>query len=75
MANVFIKNVDAEAYRLAKAIAAKEDKKIGQVVSESLRLLARERKQKKGFAALTPVNLGKGTENLSMQIDEILYGD
>ncbi|MEK6924343.1 MAG: hypothetical protein AABW54_03840 [Candidatus Micrarchaeota archaeon] len=74
MVNVFVKNVDDGAYRLAKVIAAREDKPIGRVVSESILLLA-QRARKKGLAAVKPVDFGPGTEKLSQSIDEILYGD
>jgi len=74
LVDVFIKNVDKEAYKLAKMLAAREEKKIGEVISESVFLLAGQKK-KKGFAALKPTDFGPGTEHLSTQIDEILYGE
>ncbi|HEV8289671.1 MAG TPA: hypothetical protein VGQ00_01820 [Candidatus Norongarragalinales archaeon] len=73
MVNVFIKNVDKDAYKMAKMIAAREERNIGQIVSESLRLLATTKKKKKGLLSIKPVSWGKGTEKLSQQIDEILY--
>lgn len=33
-----------------------------------------KRKRKRGLRLVKPVELGKGTENLSREIDEILYG-
>ncbi len=72
MVDVFIKNVDKQAYKLAKMIAAKDEKNIGQVVSESIFSFAKKPK-KKGLAGITPVDFGPGTEKLSMEIDDILY--
>ncbi len=74
LVDVFIKNVDKNAYKLAKVIAARDEKKIGEVVSESLFLLVKQ-KRKKGLSGIKPVDFGPGTENLSTSIDEILYGD
>jgi hypothetical protein len=74
VADVFIKNIDEKAYRLAKILAAEEDKRVGEVVAQSILLYARQN-EKKGLKAIKPVSLGKGTEKLSGRIDEILYGD
>ena len=73
MATVCIKNMDEKAYEVARMFAVKEGKNVGEVISEALMLLTRV-KRKKGFAALKPLNFGKGTEKLSLGIDEILYG-
>ena len=74
MTNVFVKNVDKQAYKMAKMIAVKEEKTIGEVISESLLLLARQSK-KKGLSKVKPVDFGPGTKDLSTSIDDILYGE
>jgi hypothetical protein len=74
MVDVLIKNVDEAAYKTAKMLALKNEKRVGEVVSEAIVFLARQR-EKKGLRGVRPVRLGKGTERLSMEIDEILYGD
>ena len=74
MVNVLIKNVDEKAYKTAKILAVKDDKNVGAVVSQAIFLLARQN-EKRGLGAAKPLHLGKGTEHLSQEIDEILYGE
>ncbi|HIH20103.1 TPA: hypothetical protein HA244_02440 [Candidatus Micrarchaeota archaeon] len=72
MVNVLIKNVDEKAYKAAKMLAGREDKNIGEVVSQAIFLFASQM-ERKGLLAVKPVDFGKGTENLSREIDKILY--
>jgi len=72
MVNVLIKNVDEKAYKAAKMLAVREDKNIGEVVSQAIFLFASQM-ERKGLLAVKPVDFGKGTENLSREIDKILY--
>lgn len=73
MVDVFVKNMDKTAYKLAKMLAAQQEKKVGQVLSESVFLFA-QKKAKGGFGVLVAADFGAGTEDLSQRIDEILYG-
>lgn len=72
-----IKNMDKDSYKLVKMLAVKEEKPVGEVMSEAVRFFFREKnaKKKKGFRHLPIIDLGPGTENLSMEIDDILYGE
>ena len=72
--NVLIKNVDVRAYKAARLLAIRNDKNVGEIVSEAIVLLTRQG-EKRGLAAAKPLHLGRGTEKLSQEIDEILYGD
>lgn len=72
MVNVLIKNVDERAYKKAKMLAVREERKVGEVVSEAIFLLAREH-EKPGLGVAKPVSLGKGSELFSKEIDEFLY--
>ena len=73
MVNVYIRNMDGEAYVRAKMLAVRLGKTVGEVVSDSIRAFQTNPK-KKGLGAVKSVDLGAGTENLSSSIDEILYG-
>ncbi|OIO26750.1 hypothetical protein AUJ14_01260 [Candidatus Micrarchaeota archaeon CG1_02_55_22] len=73
--NVFIKNMDANAYKTAKMLAVKEDKRIGEIFSESIMLLARKPKLKRSLNNIKPFDFGPGTEDLSQRIDEIMMED
>ena len=72
---MLIKNVDKEAYKLAKMLSVKEEKPVGQVISEAIGVLLEKKKEKKrGFQHLPVFDLGPSSENLSQEIDDILYG-
>ncbi len=74
MANVLIKNINPIAYKKAKIFAVKQEKNVGEVVTEAI-LFYLSKKRKKGLAGLKPMHFGQGTENLSTNIDEILDED
>lgn len=71
-----IRNLDDEAYRAAKARAALEGRPVGEVVSEAIRAyVARPPPgRKRSVRTWKPEDFGKGTERLSEEIDEVLYG-
>ncbi|MFH1200408.1 MAG: hypothetical protein V1708_05040 [Candidatus Micrarchaeota archaeon] len=73
-----IRGIDAMVYREAKAEAARRSMPIGKAVSEALRMWlgaaqTRFRKRKKPFY-IKPMRYGAGTENLSKEVDKVLYG-
>ena len=70
--DVLIKNMDEKAYKKAKILAVEEEKNVGEIVSRAIFLLASQ-KERRGLLAVKPVDFGKGTENLSKEIDKILY--
>ncbi|HEX9709509.1 MAG TPA: hypothetical protein VGB42_06035 [Candidatus Thermoplasmatota archaeon] len=72
-----IRSLDEDAYRRLKARAAAEGKTIGEAMNEAMRDWASQALavEKRGsILDLKPVSLGKGSERLSEQIDEIVYG-
>jgi hypothetical protein len=71
--NVFIKNMDKGDYKLAKMLAARDEKTVAEILGAGIRVYARQPK-KLGLNAIKPVSFGKGTEKLSQQVDEILDG-
>ncbi|MDX2181911.1 MAG: hypothetical protein SFV18_20120 [Bryobacteraceae bacterium] len=73
-----IRNLDPEAFRELKARAVRDGKTIGEAVSEAIRSYnsnGNGRKKKTLMELWTPIDLGPGTENLSMEIDKVLYGE
>ncbi len=73
--NVLIKNVDENAYKLAKMLAIRDGKPVGKIVSESIRALAEKRKNRKGrLSDLPALDFGAENAHLSEHIDDILYG-
>ncbi len=72
-----IRNLDEAAYRALKARAALAGKTIGEVVNEAIRAyLARPPAENKlgSLAALRPEEYPEGNEELSLQIDRVVYG-
>lgn len=77
MTDVTFRKVDEEILRNFKAEAVRENKTFGEALVEALKLwLEHKLPMRKKMAKLTdikPVDFGPGTENLSKQIDEMLY--
>lgn len=75
MVDVFIRNVDEQAFRKLKARAAEHGHSLGHEVAE----LLENKAEKKGGAAawlshLRTVKLGKKAKNITERIDEIASG-
>jgi|GEM_PF-893968 len=72
-----IRNLDPQAFRELKARAVREGKTIGEAVNEAIRqynLLGGVRR--KTLSELyPPFPFPPGNENLSLEIDEVLYGE
>lgn len=72
-----IRNLDEAAYRALKARAALAGRTVGDVLNEAIRAwLARPGPGAKSASLfdLVPEDYGEGTEALSEQIDDIVYG-
>ncbi len=72
-----IRNIDTDTYRRMKARAALVGRTIGDVLNDAMRLyLAQpEVREKRGsLRDLQPERYPEGTERLSDQIDNIVYG-
>lgn len=70
-----IRNLDDDAYRALKAKAALEGKSVGEALNEAIRAyVGRPRGKKHSLRDIKPVDFGPGTERLSEEIDDILYG-
>ena len=76
--DVTFRKVDEAALRNFKVEAVRENKSFGEAVAEAMRLWVDHKKftqQKKiKLSDSKPVDFGPGTENLSQEIDKILYG-
>ena len=76
--NTTIRGVDEAIFRKFKAKAAEEGMKIGEAVTQALESWVKEREHAKKRASLREIECydwGKGTEKVSSQIDQILYGE
>jgi len=73
-----IRNLDDSAYRALKSRAALEGKTIGQALNEAIRAyLARSAPppKRRSLRELVPQEYAEGTEQLSAEIDRVVYGD
>lgn len=74
MTQVSIRDVDVGLFRDFKAKAVKEGLNVGKALNMAMNQWLMQNKYRNNFLKLKPVDLGKGTENLSQDIDKILYG-
>ncbi len=73
---VTIKEVDEHAFQELKAEAARDKMTIGSALNVAIaNWLWTKRKTKANLKDLKPVKWGPGTERLSEQVDEVLYGE
>ena len=73
---ITVKEIDEDSFKELKAFAAKGKITIGAALTLAIKkLLSQTRKKRKDLAELAPINWGPGTEHLSEQIDEVIYGD
>ena len=69
-----IKEVDKDIFREFKSQSVKENTKVGEALTLAMKLwLDKKRKPKLNLLDLKPWDWGKGTENLSQEIDKVLY--
>ena len=75
--NITIRGLDEAVFRRFKAKAVEEGLKIGEAVTQAMKLWIRERsiKPKGSLLDIKPFNWGEGTERVSIEIDQILYGE
>jgi hypothetical protein len=77
MGNVItIRDIDQEVFRDFKAFAIKRKMKLGAAMTLALLKFKSDFQTKKGrLTSFKPFHGGKGTEQSSELIDEILYGE
>lgn len=74
-----VRDVDEEVFRKFRALTVEEKMKLGEALTLAMKRMIQEKKKerKEGNTKLLlevkPFDFGKGTENLSEEIDDILY--
>lgn len=68
-----VRDVDENVFREFKARAVKEKFNVGKALTLAMKNWAEKRTPKKNFLALKPTDWGEGTENISQEIDKVLY--
>lgn len=73
---ITVRDVDQEVFREFKAEAIKQGLTLGSALTIVMEKFRKELGKKKlNFTSLKPVPWGKGTERVSEQVDQILYGE
>lgn len=75
--DITIRNLDERTYRALKARAALTGRSIGETLSEAIRVyLARpgHHLRTSSLADPRPLAFPEGTEELSREVDEVVYG-
>jgi len=73
-----VRNLNPEAYRSLRARAVLEGRTVGEVITDAIRLyLARVQPEShtSTLRVLRPEPYPEGSENLSMEIDRVAYGE
>ena len=77
--NITIRGVDERVFREFKAEAVRDGTAIGKAVTRAMKtwlnIKEKEGRPGKSLLDLTPFDWGDGTENSSMEVDQILYGE
>ena len=73
MGIIAIRDVDQDTFQEFKATAVRRGLKIGQALTLAMENFMSQQKRGK-FTSLKPTDWGKGTENISQEVDKILYG-
>jgi plasmid stability protein len=72
-----LKNLDDQAFEAIRSRAATEGRAVEDLVNDALRLYLRRlapRARMRSLAELQPERYPEGNENLSREIDEVVYG-
>ena len=73
---ITVRDVDSEVFREFKAEAVKRGLTIGSALTLAMEKFRSElNKKRPPFTVLKPVAWGKGTEQVSEEVDKILYGE
>ena len=75
--NLSVRNVDEETVRRFKAKAAAKNLNMGKALTLAMRDWIESKKGEKiqNLLDIEPIDWGPGSENSSMEVDKILYGE
>ncbi|MBS3140445.1 hypothetical protein J4479_05590 [Candidatus Woesearchaeota archaeon] len=71
---ITVRDVDSDAFKEFKAEAIKRGLTLGAALTIAIEKFNSEKKPKLKFSDWKATSWGKGTEHLSEEVDEILYG-
>ena len=71
---VTIRDVDEDTFKDLKAFAAQNDLNLAGALNMAVSSYLSSNRKIKKFTSFKPIKGGKGTEHVSEQVDEIMYG-
>jgi hypothetical protein len=74
MGQITVRDVDQEVFREFKADATKQGLTLGKALTLAMKTFHMKTSKTKKFSSLKPIYWGEGTEQVSENVDEILYG-
>lgn len=72
---ITVREVNQEVFREFKAEATRQGLTIGTALTLAMEKFRNELGKKQDFTLWQPTSWGEGTEKISQEIDEILYGE
>lgn len=75
--NITVRGLDEAVFRRFKAKAVEEGMKLGEALTQAMEMWIKQKSTGKKIRLLEiePLDWGKGTEKISIEIDRILYGE
>ncbi|MBS7635655.1 hypothetical protein KEJ34_09320 [Candidatus Bathyarchaeota archaeon] len=75
--NITIRGLNEEVFRRFKAKAVEEGMKLGEAFTQAMEMWIRQREteHRTSLLEIKPFDWGEGTERVSIEIDQILYGE
>ena len=75
--NITVRDLDEVVFKRFKAKAVEEGMKLGEALTQAMEMWIKQRavKPRASLLDITPFNWGEGTGRVSVQIDQILYGE
>lgn len=75
MTQITVRNVDPDAFREFKTEATRRGMKLGIALTLAMKKFKSGLVKKGKFTDLKPVSWGQGSEHISEEVDDILYGE
>ncbi|MEM2935742.1 MAG: hypothetical protein QW231_01020 [Candidatus Bathyarchaeia archaeon] len=75
--NITVRDLNESVFKRFKAKAVEEGMKLGEALTQAMELWVKQRavKPRASLLDIRPFNWGEGTERVSVEIDQILYGE
>jgi len=75
--NLTVRDLDERIFRRFKAKAVEEGMKLGEALTQAMEMWIKQKRRRPRASLLDikPIDWGEGTKKVSLEIDQILYGE